>query len=271
MTHHIPLTESLRSTALSAAREAGELLLHGRPARLQVDTKSTSTDIVTEMDRASEWLLVERLRRDRPDDGVIGEEGADRAGTSGITWVIDPIDGTVAYLYGQPSWAVSVAAEDEHGGLVGVVHAPALQETYVAVRGEGAVRIDSRGEHRLLRDDVVELPFALIGTGFGYDPERRRSQARTLQAVLPEVRDIRRFGAASLDICFVADGRLDGYYERGLSRWDYAAAALVAREAGVITSGVDGEPAGKELFVASVASLSEPLLGLLAAAGADRD
>lgn len=264
-------TRALRSLALSAAREAGELLLHGRPARLTYDTKSTATDVVTEMDRRSERLLVERLLGERPDDSVIGEEGADSKGNSGITWVLDPIDGTVSYLYGQPMWAVSVAAEDAHGGLVGVVHVPAIGETYVGVRGEGAVRIDAHGEHRLYRDDEVRLGLALVGTGFGYDELRRRSQAQTLVEVLPAIRDIRRPGAASIDICWVADGRLDAYYERGLSHWDYAAAAVVAREAGVRIAGINGAAPGPEFLMAAIESVAAPLHDLLAAAGADRD
>lgn len=265
------LAHELRTIALSAAREAGELLLHDRPPVLAVDTKTSETDVVTEMDRKCERLLVSRLLAQRSDDGIIGEEGASRAGTSGITWVIDPIDGTVCYLYRQPHWTVSIAAKDEVGGLVGVVHVPTSGETYVGVRGEGAVRLDAHGEHHLLRTDRPSLAMSLVGTGFGYEALRRRTQALTLNHVLPAVRDIRRMGASSLDICMVADGRLDAYYERGLSEWDYAGASVVALEAGVTLGGIGDKPAGPDLFVAAPPGLFEELTALLSVAGADAD
>ena len=265
------LTEQLRTLALSAAKEAGELLLHGRPHNMRVDTKTTDTDVVTEMDRKCEKLLVDRLLADRPDDGMLGEEGASRASSSGVTWVIDPIDGTVCYLYQQPHWTVSIAAKDDAGGLVGVVHVPSLGETYIGVRGEGAVRIDAHGEHRLMRRDRPALEMSLVGTGFGYSSDRRRTQSITLTHVLPAVRDIRRMGASSFDICMVADGRLDAYYERGLSEWDYAAAAIVATEAGVQIGGLPGVAAGPELFIAAPRGLFDELTALLASAGAGSD
>ena len=265
------LTEQLRTIALSAAKEAGELLLHGRPHNMQVDTKSSETDVVTEMDRKCERLLVDRLLADRPDDGMIGEEGASRESSSGITWVIDPIDGTVCYMYRQPHWTVSIGAKDEQGGLVGVVHVPSVGETYIGIRGEGAVRIDAHGEHRLMRRDRPALGMSLVGTGFGYGSDRRRSQSITLTHVLPVVRDIRRMGAASLDICMVADGRLDAYYERGLSEWDYAGASVVATEAGVQIGGLPGVAAGPDLFIAAPPGLFDELTALLASAGAAAD
>jgi len=261
----------LRDLALVAAREAGELLLHGRPAHLTYETKSTATDVVTDMDRASEALLVNRLLGQRPDDGVIGEEGASRASTTGITWVLDPIDGTVSYLYGQPMWAVSVAAEDELGGAVGVVHVPALGETYVGVRGAGSVRINSQGEQSLFRSDAVALSMALVGTGFGYDSNRRRAQARVLLEVLPKFRDIRRPGAASIDMCWVADGRLDGYYERGLSHWDYAASSIICREAGVSVLGLNDALPNSDMIICAVPSCVQELHDILAQARANED
>jgi myo-inositol-1(or 4)-monophosphatase len=168
------------------------------------------------------------LNEERPDDGLVGEEGADEASTSGRRWVIDPLDGTTNYLYRFPAWAVSVALEDEGGGLVGVVHDPLAEETFRAERGAGA---QLNGEP-IRVNDLDRLDTALIGTGFGYDADVRAGQAEVLRGLLPKVRDIRRAGAAALDLCSVAAGRLDGYYERGIHRWDYAAGALIVREAG---------------------------------------
>lgn len=197
------------------------------PAR-GVDTKSSATDMVSEADREAEAAIAELLRTERPDDGLVGEEGADESSASGRHWVVDPLDGTTNYLYRFPAWAVSVALEDADGGLVGVVHDPVAGETFAAERGAGArlngepIRVNETGD----------LARALIGTGFGYDADVRAGQAEVLRGLLPRVRDIRRAGAAALDLCFVAAGRLDGYYERGIHRWDYAAGALIVREAG---------------------------------------
>jgi myo-inositol-1(or 4)-monophosphatase len=200
---------------------------YGGPAR-GVDTKSSSTDMVSEADHEAEAAIVELLGRERPDDGVMGEEGADEASASGRRWVIDPLDGTTNYLYGFPAWCVSVALEDEDGGLAGVVHDPLAGETFRAQRGGGA---QLNGEP-IRVNDVDGLERALIGTGFGYDADVRAGQAEVLRRVLPAVRDIRRAGAAALDLCSVAAGRLDGYFERGVQRWDFAAGALIVREAG---------------------------------------
>jgi myo-inositol-1(or 4)-monophosphatase len=200
---------------------------YGGPAR-GVDTKSSSTDMVSEADREAERAIVELLRAERPDDGLIGEEGADESSASGRSWVIDPLDGTTNYLYGFPAWCVSVGLEDADGGLVGVVHDPVGRETFVAERGGGA-RLNGEPIHV---SDSSELATALIGTGFGYEPAVRAGQADIVRRLLPQVRDIRRAGAAALDLCFVAAGRLDGYYERGVHHWDYAAGALIVSEAG---------------------------------------
>lgn len=225
--------ESLRILAVSAAAEAAEHLLHQRPASLVVDTKSSPTDVVTQMDRESEQMLIDRVVSTRPDDAVLGEEGASRAGTSGYRWVIDPLDGTVNYLYGLPSWAVSIGVEHEGETVVGVVNAPALGIQWIAVKGQGAFRIDRHGEHRLaLSSEPQVLGSALIGTGFAYDAERRQTQAAIVARLLPKVRDIRRLGAAAVDLCLVADGSLDGFYEQGLQPWDKSAGELVVTEAG---------------------------------------
>jgi myo-inositol-1(or 4)-monophosphatase len=197
------------------------------PAR-GVDTKSSQTDMVSEADREAEAAIAALLRGERPGDGLVGEEGSDESGASGRRWVVDPLDGTTNYLYRFPAWAVSVALEDEQGALVGVVHDPLAGETFRATRGGGA---DLNGEPIHVRD-IDRLDTALIATGFGYDPDIRAGQAELLRSILPKVRDIRRAGAAALDLCFVAAGRLDGYYERGIHHWDHAAGALIVREAG---------------------------------------
>jgi myo-inositol-1(or 4)-monophosphatase len=260
--------DELLALAERLARETGTMLVDRRPDDLGVAaTKSSPTDIVTEMDTAAETFIVSELRRHRPDDGVLGEEGASDAGTSGVRWVIDPIDGTVNYLYRWPAWAVSIAAEVDGEVAVGVVHVPALGETYTAVRGGGA-----RCNGRPLRVSAASaLELALVGTGFGYERSRRAHQAQVLTAVLPRVRDVRRGGAASVDLCFVAAGRLDGYFERGLQPWDLAAGGLVAAEAGAVVGGLAGRAAGPDLVIAAAPGLFGELAGLLEPLGADRD
>ncbi|NIY68802.1 inositol monophosphatase family protein [Streptomyces malaysiensis] len=263
-----PLMTELLETALEAARGAGELLRDGRPADLGVAaTKTSPIDVVTEMDIAAEKLITDLLARRRPQDGVLGEEGTDSAGSSGVRWVIDPLDGTVNYLYGLPSWAVSIAAEKDGEAVVGVVIAPMRGETFHAVLGQGA-RLN--GEPVRCRP-AAPLEESLIGTGFGYVRERRIGQARVLNELLPRVRDIRRGGSAAIDLCDVACGRLNGYYERGLNPWDFGAGALIAREAGALTGGRPGVPASTELTIAAAPGLFEPLRGLLDDLGAWHD
>lgn len=221
--------DDLLAVAEAAARSAGELLLDRfqRPAR-GVDSKSTPTDPVSDADRDAEALILERLTRERPEDGVLAEEGGGRPATSGLTWVVDPLDGTVNFLFGIAAWAVSIAVEDAEGPLVAVVRQPTVDETFTAVRGRGA----------RLNGDVIrvsakeDLETALIGTGFAYDPRARSEQAALLQKVLPRVRDIRRAGSAALDLAAVACGRLDAVYESPMERWDRAAGTLLIREAG---------------------------------------
>ena len=184
--------------------------------------------MVSDADRAAEEAISSLLRAERPDDGLLGEEGMSVEGSSGRRWVVDPLDGTTNYLYRYRAWAVSVALEDSEGALVGVVHDPLAGETFRASRGGGA---ELNGAPIQVRD-VEELGRALVATGFGYDPDVRRGQAQVLLRVLPHVRDVRRAGAAALDLCHVAAGRLDGYYERGINHWDWAAGALIVEEAG---------------------------------------
>ncbi|RKS77624.1 myo-inositol-1(or 4)-monophosphatase [Motilibacter peucedani] len=265
-----PRPDDLLALALEAARAATRLLVDERPADLRVTAKSSPTDPVTEMDRASERLVVETVRAARPGDGFFGEEGSDSAGTTGVVWVVDPIDGTVNYLYGLPHWSVSIAAEVDGTVVAGVVAAPVLGETFVATQGGGAFVERADGSRRRLQvTEDVPLERALVGTGFGYAAERRAAQGAVLARLLPQVRDIRRNGSAALDLCDLAAGRLDAYYERGVNRWDTAAAALVAREAGARVGGLRGEPDSPQLTAAAAPALFERLVEVLAGLGAD--
>ena len=245
---------SLLDLAESVAREAGQLLLERfrRPAT-GVGSKSSATDPVSDADRDAESLIRARLLGARPDDSLLGEEGSSVDGRSGIRWVVDPLDGTVNYLFGIPDWAVSVACEDADGTLVGVVHIPTRRETFTAARSAGA-RLDGEPIAVSGADDLAS---ALIATGFSYVAEVRRAQAAALADILPRVRDIRRAGSAAVDLASVACGRVDGFYEVGLNPWDLAAGALLVREAGgLVTRDV----------VASGPALHEPLAALAAGA-----
>jgi myo-inositol-1(or 4)-monophosphatase len=222
------VSDDLLELAVAVATRAGDVLRERQGDAGRVTYKTSDTDPVSEADHAAERLITEALLTARPDDGVLGEEGADRPGTTGLRWVIDPIDGTVNYLYGHPTWSVSIACEDAEGSAVGVVHQPATGTTYTARRGEGAHRDGSA----LRVNDPVALGAALIGTGFSYDADHRRRQANVVGGLLPVVRDIRRIGSAALDLCMVAAGMLDGYFEDSTSHWDWAAGALIASEAG---------------------------------------
>jgi myo-inositol-1(or 4)-monophosphatase len=233
--------------ATDLAREAGALALSMRAGIGVLDTKSSPTDVVTAADRAVEALLVSELASARPHDGILGEEGAGSSGSSGVRWVIDPIDGTVNYLYGIPQWAVSIGVEDSSGSVVGVVYDPSRDEVWQAVRGGGAA-LDGESLRCSVRTSLAQ---SLVGTGFGYDENRRARQALLLPSLLPAVRDIRRLGAGSLDLCAVAAGRLDAYYEQGLSPWDLSAGGLIASEAGAVVSGLRGRPTGYEMVVAA--------------------
>ena len=268
VTHRDPVDPAdLLAIALDAARAAARLVVDERPpGRLGVaNTKSSQTDIVTVMDQRAEALLLERITAARPEDGFLGEEGAAREGRTGVTWVVDPIDGTVNYLYGIPAFAVSVAARTTGGVLVGVVANPVSGETWTAVRGGGA-HLDGRP---IRVNAAPELAMALVATGFGYAAERRAKQADVLRQVLPRVRDVRRAGAASLDLCALACGRVDAYYEQGLQPWDLAAGGLITEEAGATVGGLAGRPAGEALVVAGPEPLFGELVTLLADLGAD--
>ncbi|MFH8248972.1 inositol monophosphatase family protein [Microbacterium sp. B2969] len=261
----MPLAQELESIAQEIAREAGELALRRRAEGVAIAaTKSALADIVTEADREVELLIRERLNSARPDDGFLGEESGAERGETDITWVVDPIDGTVNYAYGIPSYAVSIAAvagEPVPGSwqaLAAAVFNPASGELFHAVRGEGAWL----GETRLAVNAEPSSAGALIATGFGYRPETHAGDLARLARVMPLARDIRRIGAASLDFAFVASGRLDAYFERGLAPWDHAAGALLVTEAGGMVGGLPADQHGRALFVAAAPVLYEKILTL---------
>jgi len=258
--------------ARSIAKGAGELLL-ARPEHIEIDTKSSATDVVTQMDRSAEAYIVAQLNKHRPDDAILGEEGANSKGSSGLQWVIDPIDGTVNYLHQIPHWCVSIGLKDLNSGeaIAGVIYAPVYDQMYISSQGLGAWVIEQGASRILQVSDCTELSSAVIGTGFGYASARRASQARVLTQVLPRVADIRRLGSCAIDLCLVADGVLDGYYERGINDWDHAAGELIAREAGAISSGLWGNKVGNDMIVVTTPAINADLIAILEANNADSD
>jgi myo-inositol-1(or 4)-monophosphatase len=280
-----PDPEELLDLAAETATAAATLLAReGAVARPEVvQTKSSLTDVVTEMDRRAEALITDRIRAARPGDAILGEEGGETQGAAApdepnVRWIVDPLDGTVNYLYGLADWSVSIAAES--GGVIvaGVVAIPLRGETYLAVRGRGATVHTASGQTaaagrtpalRCNRD--VPLAQALVGTGFGYLPGRRRVQGEVVSALVPRIRDIRRGGSASVDLCSVAAGRLDAFYERGLNYWDYAAGGLIAEEAGALVTGLNGRPAGPSFTVAAAPGLHQQLIEVLTPLNPERD
>jgi myo-inositol-1(or 4)-monophosphatase len=254
----------LLDLAVELARGAAGLLRDAAQGRRSdVTTKTSGTDMVTDMDRASEALIVEGLARARPDDAVLGEEGASRPGSSGVRWVIDPLDGTTNYMYGHVGYAVSIAVEVEGQAVVGVVADASRDELFTATAGGGA----HRDGEVIAVSGATDLSSALVATGFSYLPERRADQARVLRTVLPAVRDVRRVGAASLDLCSLACGRVDAYYEVGLQPWDLAAGAVIAAEAGAAVEGLDGPVPESGSVLAATPELIGPLRDLLRTAG----
>jgi myo-inositol-1(or 4)-monophosphatase len=267
----------LLDLARSIAVEAGELAARRRREGVEVaNTKSSAVDVVTEADREVERLIRSRLADARPDDGILGEEGGGQSGTSGLTWVVDPIDGTTNYLYGIPHYAVSIAVvEGEPDPLswvdvAGVVFNPASGELYAAAIGEGATV--STGSTTGAGSPIhvapsVPLAEALVGTGFAYDSEMRGIQGAIVTRLLPKVRDIRRQGTASLDLCFVAAGRLNAFFERTLSPWDHAAGTIIAREAGAVVTGLGGNAPSRDFVLAAEPILAATIEGELTALG----
>lgn len=261
------------------------MLADRRGRAVVVATKSSPTDIVTETDRAAERLIAGRILAERPSDSVLGEEGGQTGGESGVRWIVDPLDGTVNYLYDLPDWAVSIAAEVGGTVVAGAVCIPRRNALFGAVLGEGSWRARVDGDaagaaagaclpaerEPLACTTDVQLSRALIATGFGYDPGRRRVQGQVVAAVLPRVRDIRRGGACSVDLCSLAAGNVDGYFERGVQYWDIAAGSLIAREAGAVVTGLDGKPAGESMTVGARPSLFPALHDLLLSLDPERD
>jgi myo-inositol-1(or 4)-monophosphatase len=251
---------ALVALAAELARRAGALLVDGLlQHRSEIATKSSATDMVTEIDRASERQIVDGILAARPHDGVIGEEGTDRPGTSGVRWIVDPLDGTTNYLYRHPGFAVSIAVEMEGETVAGAVFDPLHDQLFTATLRGGAFLA---GEP-IAASAQTDLGATLVATGFGYDARTRAEQASLLVQVLPHVRDIRRMGAASVDLCSVACGRVDAYYERGLAPWDLAAGALIASEAGALVSGLRGEDLRTGSVLAASPGIAEPLARLL--------
>jgi myo-inositol-1(or 4)-monophosphatase len=227
------MADELLDLAVEAAHAAGALLLDTfrKPAE-GVESKTTPTDLVSDADKASEALLLDLIGGKRPDDGILSEEGAEGASSSGLTWVIDPLDGTVNFLFGIPVWCVSIAVNDDAGGVVGVVHNPNTGETFAAIRGEGAL-LNGKPIHVSERSDLAS---ALVGTGFAYDARARAVQAEIATRVLPRARDIRRAGSAALDLASLACGRLDAFYEAPMEVWDKAAGVVLIEAAGGVVS-----------------------------------
>ena len=296
--------QELLDLAQAAASEAAAMLAgrraHGRPGVLA--TKSSPTDVVTEADQSAEAMITERILGERPGDLILGEEGglhgaqagahpggadpdgaepggADPGGAdpdgpaqAAVRWIVDPLDGTVNYMYGLPDFAVSIAAEVDGEIIAGVVHAPVRGEVYSAVAGGGAwLRAGQGPAVRLRCNQGVPLAQALVATGFGYLAARRQVQGEVVAALLPVVRDIRRGGCAALDLCSLAAGRVDAYYERGLNYWDIAAGGLIAAEAGATVAGLAGQRAGPDLTIAAAPGLFSELAGQLAGLDPERD
>jgi myo-inositol-1(or 4)-monophosphatase len=270
----------LLELACRVAVAAGRLLIGsgGRPE--VVATKSSPTDVVTEADRAAEALIRDLIGDARPGDRILGEEGGETGSGSEVRWIVDPLDGTVNYLYGLPDWAVSVAAEVDGAVVAGAVFVPRRNELFSAGLGGGAWlssgALDWRGEDteppvRLACNTDVPLDRALVATGFGYEAGRRLVQGEVVAGVLPRVRDIRRGGSAAVDLCSVASGSVDAYYERGVNLWDIAAGALIASEAGARVTGLHGRPAGPSMTMAAAPSLLGELHDLLASMDPERD
>jgi myo-inositol-1(or 4)-monophosphatase len=257
------LPAELLEIALRIGREAAELVRTRREEGVQVAaTKSSITDVVTEADRASETLIRERVLAARPDDGLLGEEGSDLAGSTGVRWVVDPIDGTVNYLHGLAQYAVSIAVEIDGVIEAGVVVNAATGEEYAAVRGHGATR-----NGRPIRvADPVPLDRAVVATGFNYELPIRTRQAESVAAMVVRVADIRRFGSCALDLCALAAGQFDGYVEEGCNYWDHAAGGLVAEEAGAVVEILTGA-SGRRLVVAAPDPSYGEFLGLVRSCG----
>lgn len=254
--------------AWRAAGAAGSFLRDERPALLHVDTKSSPSDSVTEMDRNAEQMILDVVLGARPNDALLGEEGGERPGTSGVRWIVDPLDGTVNYLFRLPMWGVSIAADVGGVVVVGVVATPEFDEAYIGVLGHGGWLVRGSRAERLAVSACQTLSSALVTTGFGYDAARRRAQSAVVTGLIPDIRDVRRIGSAVVDLCWVARGRLDAYFEDGLNAWDYAAGALIAAEAGAVVTGLRDDDFSS-FVLAATPTIATELRAALVALAAD--
>jgi len=256
--------DELLALATEVAYEAGSALREafGRRAEgeLEISAKSTPTDLVSAADVSTERLIRSRLAAARPDDAIMGEEHDDHPGTSGLRWVVDPLDGTVNFLFGIPQWCVSIACEDGDGTVAGVIFDPLRGETWAATR-EGPATLDGS---ELRGSQQADLAPALVATGFGYDAGVRESQARVIARLLPQVRDVRRLGAAALDLAWTAAGRYDAYFERGVKPWDIAAGVLICTRAGLAVRALEPAPPAEAGILAAPPALVDELLGIVA-------
>jgi myo-inositol-1(or 4)-monophosphatase len=289
-----PAAGGLLELACTVALAAGQLLVSRDVRATVVATKSSPTDVVTEADQAAEALIREHIGAVRPADRILGEEGGEApagpgpaeggeggaGGASHVRWIVDPLDGTVNYLYGLPDWAVSVAAEEAGTVVAGAVFVPRRGELFSAALGQGAwlrpAGPAGPGGNdvpavRLTGNRDVSLSQALVATGFGYEEEQRLIQAEVLRGVLPRVRDIRRGGSCAVDLCSLASGRVDAFYERGVNLWDIAAGGLIAAEAGALVTGLHGRPASPSMTLAALPPLHGELHDLLASLNPERD
>jgi len=251
--------EELLDLARRVGLEAARFVRDSRPqGRVDVAaTKSSDTDVVTELDRRCEQLIRDRILSARPDDGFLGEEGAGATGSSGVEWVVDPIDGTVNFVYGLGAYAVSIAARVDGEVVAGFVADIPRERSWGAIRGAGAWRYDGDDRHMLRAPEPTSVAHTLVATGFNYVPEVRARQAQAVARLLPHVRDIRRIGSAAIDLCTMAEGGFDAYVEEGLHPWDLAAGGLVAAESGLELQGLDGPPDVRLVMVAHPAIAPE--------------
>jgi myo-inositol-1(or 4)-monophosphatase len=252
----------LRDFARELARGAGDILrTFAQHARTTIDTKSSSVDLVTDADRASEQFLVDAIRNRRPGDGILGEEGTNDLSTSGITWIIDPLDGTTNFVYSMPMYSVSIGATLDGVPVAGAVYNPILDEMYSASTGGGAF-LDERP---LRSNSIIQLETALVATGFAYESATRARQGAIAAALLPDIRDLRRAGSAALDLCNVASGRVDAYFEHSVKPWDVTAGVVIATEAGALATALDGGTPHIDILAAATPELHELLLARITA------
>ncbi len=259
----LELAQEIAEAAGKLLRARLESVVGGVLLATGASSKSSPTDLVTDVDRASEALIVGSLLRARPDDGILGEEGSSRKGSTGVTWVIDPLDGTINYLYGIEEFAVSIGAWVQGRSILGAVHNPVNGEMFAACEGQGATL---NGRELRLKPSGRPLAEALVGTGFAYRSQDRADQARILATIRPRVRDIRRRGSAAIDICGVACGRFDAFYEAWLKPWDFAAGDIIVREAGATITEIEGLADGSSTVVVAAPGLEGPLIELLKSA-----